>query len=73
MERQPQEGNAGMATATEGYASAVAAQAEASSEAKIERALNHQTKWIITTLVATGVACTSIILTVIIALMGGLD
>lgn len=59
-----------MANATKRFASAVATEAEASGGAKIERALNQQTKWIIATLVATGVTFIGIIDTVIIALAG---
>ena len=54
--------------ATESYADAVAARAEASSEAKVEKAISNQTKWIITTLIATSIGLMSIVVTLVIAL-----
>ena len=54
--------------ATEGYADAVAARAEAASEARIEKAISNQTKWIITTLAATSIGLASVVITVVIAL-----
>ena len=54
--------------ATESYADAVAARAEAASEARIEKAISNQTKWIITTLAATSLGIVSIVITVVIAL-----
>lgn len=54
--------------ATEGYADAVATRAEAASEARIETAISNQTKWIITTLIATSIGLASLVITVVIAL-----
>lgn len=54
--------------ATESYADAVAARAEAASEARIEKAISNQTKWIITTLAAASIGIVSIVITVVIAL-----
>ena len=54
--------------ATEGYADAAVARAEAASEARIEKAISNQTKWIITTLAATSLGIVSIVITVVIAL-----
>ena len=54
--------------AIEGYAGAAAARAEAASEARIEKAISNQTKWIITTLAATSLGIVSIVITVVIAL-----
>lgn len=54
--------------ATESYADAVAARAEAASEAKVEKAISNQTKWIITTLIATSIGLASLVITVVIAL-----
>lgn len=54
--------------ATEAYADAVAARAEAASEARVERAISNQTKWIITTLIATSIGLASLVITVVIAL-----
>lgn len=55
--------------ATEGYADAVAAQAAAESEARFEKAISDQTKWIITTMVAVSIAVGSLFITVMIALV----
>ncbi len=54
--------------ATESYAEAVAARSESASEAKIEKAISNQTKWIITTLAAASIGIVSIVITVVIAL-----
>ena len=53
---------------TESCADAVAARAEAASEAKVEKAISNQTKWIITTLIATSIGLMSIVVTLVIAL-----
>lgn len=54
--------------ATEGYADAVAARAEAASEAKVEKAISNQTKWIITTLIAVSIGLVSLVVTLVVAL-----